>query len=44
MTVGLALLFDNAVGSVFIDPFDAEVGVKFRAKAGSKKTIAKEPA
>src|SRR5262245_45520350 len=44
VTIGLTFLFDNAVRSVFIDPFDAEVAVKFRAKAGSKKTVAKEPA
>src|SRR4029434_10136563 len=44
MTVGFAFLLDHAVRSVFIDPFDAEVGVEFRAEAGSKKTVAKKPA
>ena len=44
MTVGLAFFLDDPIGSVFIDPLETKMGVKFRAKAGSKKTVAKKPA
>ena len=44
MTVGFPGLLNDAVRPVFIDSLETKMGVKFRAKAGSKKTVAKKPA